>query len=222
MKKGITISIALVLAVIVGGLSMGCIDAPGIPAAPEIPDVVDIPEVVNTPIVVEIVVVDVTGSEVEVITYKYYPILVYSGCYVEYPDNVAGFDTPKERAYIYQGMLNDKMDSLYEKGIAQQRYQCWGDKSYTEFYHGFYQDKLDKYTKLYCGLGNRILTDSNDPIVKDVGAFNFTSPWGPRNLGNGSFVYDTYQGKVSFVGEEIASGGAVQVTGEGAINIHGK
>jgi hypothetical protein len=218
MKAQITIGIAVVFAVIVGGLSMGCLDAPDIPAAPEIPDVVDIPTVPPEVItVVEVIVVEVTEvTEVEVITYKEYPVIVYCECTVEYPDNVAGFDTPKERAYIYQGMLNDKMDSLYADGIAQQRYQQWGDKSYTDFYHTFYQDKLDKYTKLYCGLGNRILTDTNDPIVRDVGAFNFTSPWGPRNLGNGSFIYDTYQGTVSFVGEEIASGGAVTVNASGA------
>jgi hypothetical protein len=115
-------------------------------------------------------------------------------------------------------MLNDKMDSLYAQGTAQQRYQCGGDKSYTEFYHTLYQDKQDSYEKLYCTLGNKILTDENEPIVRCIGAFNFTSPWGNRTLGNGSFVYDTYQGKVSFVGsEEIASGGAVFVTEEGAI-----
>jgi hypothetical protein len=212
MKKGITIAVIAVLAVIVGGLSMGCIDAPDIPVAPLIPDVVDIPTVTPEVItVVEVIVVEIPVSEVEVITYKEYPTLEYTACYVEYPDNVAGFDTPCERAAILQVQLNSKLDMVYDGKITQQRYQYRGEQAFVEFYTEAYQDKLDKYVKLYCGLGNRILTDSNDPIKLSVGNFNFTSPWGPRNLGNGSFVYDTYMGTVGFVGENIASGRAVTV-----------
>jgi hypothetical protein len=214
MKTQITIVVVAVMAVIVGGLSMGCIDAPV--EVIEVPEVVEVVEVVEVLLVVE--VIEITPSEVEVITYKVYPVINYCECTVEYPDNVAGFDTPKERAYIYQSMLDDKMDTLYDEGIAQQRYQSWGDKSYTEFYHGLYQDKQDSYQKLYCGLGNKIMTDGDSLVTRDVGAFNFTSPWGPRNLGNGSVVFDLYTGKVNFIGSvDIASGEYMGLTGNSTV-----
>jgi hypothetical protein len=216
MKKGITIGLALVFAVMVGGLSMGCIDSTiedaFIPEVVEVVEVVVVPEEVeSTTIVVEIVIVEV--EEVEVITYK----LTYNPCItVLYPDNVAGFDTIEERANELQGRLDAKISSIGTNTAGQ--YHIANPKAYSEFYQEYYQDELDGYIKMYCTLGNKILTDDNEPIVRSIGAFNFTSPWGKRSLGNGSFVYDTYEGKVSFVGsEEIASGGAVFVTEEGAI-----
>jgi hypothetical protein len=63
-----------------------------------------------------------------------------------------------ERAYILQGELNEKMDLLYS-GMVQQRYQYRGEQAYTEFYQGYYQDKLNKYTKMYCGVGNNVIGD---------------------------------------------------------------
>lgn len=214
MKKGLTIGIISALfLVVVGGLSMGCIDAPEVPEVVEVVKVVEVPEeVVTTMTVIELVIVEVV-EEVEVITYK----LAYNPCItVLYPENLAGFDTIEERANKLQSMLDAKISTIGTNTGGQ--YHVANPKAYSEFYQGYYQDELDGYIKMYSTLGNKIMTDEYDPIVRCIGAFNFTSPWGNRSLGNGSFIYDTYEGKVSFVGsEEIASGGAVFVTEEGAI-----
>lgn len=212
MKNGIKIAVALVLAVILGGLSMGCIDktmedtwSPEEIVVPEV-----LPEEFNgseefegTTIVIELVIVEVE-PEVEVITYKYNPVLTYDCVYIAYPENLVGFDTIGERAHIYQVAL-DKVVEKYESDITYQK------KIYR-----YYQRLLDKYAKTYEQVGNTILTDS-DSHIWDVTAFNFTSPWGVRDLGNGSFSFDISKGKVSFSGsEDIASGGYVNVTSEGA------
>ena len=185
MNKGIAVSLLVVATILVGGLSMGCIDAPVvIPDEPEdnggltakgLQVKADVEErqargfvqyTGETPVN--------TTSEVEVITYKEQPVISYCGCFVLYPGNVAGFDTPIERAYLYQTMLNAKVASM---DISKQYSQSGGETAYLEFYLNYYQGLQDKYEKMYCGVGNKVIGDF------DCG--NFTIEEG-NSTGNGS------------------------------------
>lgn len=225
MKNGVTIGIAFIVALILGGF--GAVVYMDEPEVIEIPEITLVPEELpsefngsqvfeNTTIVVEIVMVEVVEVVEEV---KVYPTLVYCTCDVEYPDNVIGWDTPCERAAMLQAELDTMTDSIYEGKVVQQRYQYKGKQAMLDFYAAHYQSKLDSYINLYCAIGNMILSDSEDyETTLTVAGFNFTSPWGDRNLGNGSFTFDTNREVVSFVGiNETASGKYVTANETGAI-----
>jgi len=85
------------------------------------------------------------------------PVISYCRCLASHPENVAGFDTPMERAYVYQGMLNEKVELL--DSLVQQRYQYRGRIAFITFYQAYYQDLQDKYQKMYCTVGNKVLGD---------------------------------------------------------------
>ena len=180
MKKGIAVSLLVVATILVGGLSMGCIDAPVvIPDEPEdncgltakgLQVKADVAErqargfVQYTgenmtgyipPVVGEVTLIPEVWTSL--------PVISYCRCFASIPENVAGFDTPMERAYIYQAMLNDKMDSIGT--ITGGQYVRSGQKeAYISMYQRYYQTLQDKYQRMYCGVGNRVLTDGNFSI----------------------------------------------------------
>jgi hypothetical protein len=157
MKKGITLALALVFAVMVGGLSMGCIDKTVEDAF--IPEVT-VEEIAEEPIIIGGLPVppmteEPTVVDKPIVVYK--PTLVYSKGYVKYPENLAGFDTIRERAIKYQAMLDKKMAAMETLTVSQ--YLSPNGKPYEEFYLGLYQQKLDDYTAMYLKLGNKVLSD---------------------------------------------------------------
>jgi hypothetical protein len=156
MKNGIKIAVTLVLAILVGGLSMGCIDAPVKVPVINITDPAELPsEVFNgTTIVVEIVMVDIPEVVAESYILTYNPYIT-----VLYPENIVGWDTIEERAYMYQAKLNFMVN--YYEG-----YQGYEFKGRSEFYHRYYQGKQDKYQRMMNYVGNTILTDSEYTIER--------------------------------------------------------
>ena len=182
MKKGLTLGVMAVLVIMVGGLSMGCIGTPVTPVTPEDPETfgltakglqvkADVAErqargfVQYTGTTLNVTV----PEEVEVITYKgceEYSIS-YCKCMVTYPDNVAGFDTPMERAFIYQVLLNEKMAAV--TSISKQYSQTPGIAGYCDFYQDYYQDLQNKYQKMYCSVGNKVIGDFEIGTVEKIG-----------------------------------------------------
>ena len=166
MSKGIVLGVILAMSVVLGSLSMGCITTPDVPE--ETYGLTERGLQVKADVAERQArgFVQYTGTTAtdfydglgyDVNLYKSSPpVISYCRCFASIPENVAGFDTPMERAYIYQAELNAKVASM---DISKQYSQSGGSIAYKEFYLNYYEGLQDKYEKMYCGVGNKVIGD---------------------------------------------------------------
>jgi hypothetical protein len=201
MKKGIAI-VGIVIVALIGGISMGCIGtAPVDVIEPDnggltekgLQVKADVAErqargFVQYTGATELVVVAVVGIELVVV--EYVPVLTYSDVSIEYPENLAGYDTIAQRAAIYEQALIEQLEAMDTLTVSQ--YLPPSTTAYDEFYTAFWQDKLDNYAKMYNMVGNKILTDEDVPCSGEeyVGTVNITYNNNTYEITSATFTWD--------------------------------